>query len=147
LLLTVLCFRKYNPLIKEKHKQEFENTGRCIHMQYRAYSGRVLLPDVLAKKLLWVVFETALSSTRCCIFVRGFFHNGIDHCFSYSTFYSLLHQVLIKLTTVSTIPITAHYSKTCDDYLRLPDAIAISQPHLNDFLFNCITFGDKRFAW
>ena len=36
----------------------------------------------------------------------------MGYCFFYPTFYSLLHQVSVKLTTVTTIPTTVHYKLT-----------------------------------
>jgi len=44
------------------------------------------------------------------------------------------------LTTVAVIPNTAHYSETCNDFLRPPDVIVTSHPWLNDYPLNCVTF-------
>jgi len=52
----------------------------------------------------------------------------------------LVHQVSVNLTTVATIPNAVHYSKTCDDFLLLPEVIVTSHPRSNDSPLNCVTF-------
>jgi len=52
-------------------------------------------------------------------------------CF-YLTFYLLLHQVPIKLSTVATIPNTVHYSKTFNNFLQPTVVIFTSHTWLNN---------------
>jgi len=65
----------------------------------------------------------------------------MGNCFFYSTFYSLLHQVSVKLTTVTPkIPNTVHYSKTCNGFLRITDVIVTSHPRLNNSPLSCVSY-------
>jgi len=78
-------------------------------------------------------------------FVREY--STMGYCFFYPTFYSLFHQVSVKLTTVTTIPTTVHCYKTCNDFLRLPDVIVTSQPRLNDSRLTALLLGHERLVW
>jgi len=82
-------------------------------MHYRAYSGTVLHYVVVTKKPLSFILllMRQLYQAHVVEFLLEKF-STIRYCFFYSTFYSLLHQVSVKLTTVATIPNTVHYSKT-----------------------------------
>jgi len=72
----------------------------------------------------------------------------MGYCFFHLTFYSLLHQFLVKLTILTTIPNTAYYTKTC---LMISFDMLISLLHHTHGStiprLTALLFGHKRFVW
>jgi len=98
------------------------------------FTCNTVVQATFLQNFVWIVLETALSCT-CEFLLENFFTVG--HRLFYSTFYSLLREVLVKLTTVAIIPITVkHVTISFESLMSL-----LRHTHGSTIpRINCVTF-------